>query len=64
MACEVCDGRGYLLIDRDRSGHLEIQRCGSCDKYRSDSEATEACYNHALEGWQVIEAPKRYYPRG
>ena len=45
--CEACKGEGVLLVDKDHSGKLEIQRCDTCDKFASDNDAVEyvwRCY--------------------
>lgn len=56
--CEACGDRGYLLVDKDHSGHLEIQRCDTCGKFNSDNRATEACYEHATRGWEFLQAAR------
>ena len=39
MACEVCNGTGWLEVD-GRLGH-EIQHCQTCGGCKSDKEAYE-----------------------
>jgi len=38
--CEECKNTGLFLADSE--GHLEIQRCDTCQKFNSDKEAWES----------------------
>ena len=46
--CEECEGVGFLLGEDEDSGP-EIHRCGSCEKYLSDAEATVAAFQLAAD---------------
>ena len=39
MDCEICLNYGAVIIFNDKEGHLEIQRCDTCMKFKSDLEA-------------------------
>ncbi|MCL4694650.1 MAG: hypothetical protein KJ060_19325 [Candidatus Hydrogenedentes bacterium] len=37
--CSACAGRGWLLMFNETASALELQRCDSCSRFRSDGEA-------------------------
>ena len=39
--CPACTGRGWLIMVNSESGGVELQRCDSCSRFGSDTEAQE-----------------------
>ncbi len=37
--CNMCEGDGVLIMFDDSRGRIEVQRCDSCEKFKSDIEA-------------------------
>lgn len=43
--CTACYGLGFILAQSERG--VEIQKCDTCDQYKSDDDANEAAYKLA-----------------
>ena len=37
--CFVCEHTGALIVDKDHSGQLAIERCDECGRFKSDNDA-------------------------
>lgn len=38
--CPACDGKGYIVVNGEKSSHVE--RCDECKQYATDAEAEDA----------------------
>ena len=65
MSCSSCDKAkwgtqcplpGVLLMTRDDSGHLEIERCDECGIFPADDEAQDAFLREYLKRSEGISA--------
>jgi hypothetical protein len=57
--CNACKGKGYLLAMASgsklyRDGDTHIERCDTCEKYESDSDAERAFLKAFLAGREKI----------
>ena len=61
--CEVCDSQGFFLSENTLNGHIEIQRCDTCQRFSSDIEAWKyAKPYHTKRNFQV-DTKKAWYKR-
>lgn len=46
IQCSVCEGHGWIESERD-DGRVEVQRCDSCFRFKTDAEARAAAADDA-----------------
>ena len=63
MDCAICEGYGFLVSERDE-GLMAIERCDTCERYKTDGEAAdEVKASRTLPEFVSVERNYPFYLR-